>query len=44
MLFPNAQVRMRPIDKLFIGVPSVVSGIIVIATKLIATLIPEAYS
>jgi hypothetical protein len=40
MLFPNAQVRMRSIDKLLIGVPAVVSGIIVIATKLIAALIP----
>jgi hypothetical protein len=26
MLFPNAQVRMRPIDKLLIGVPAAVSG------------------
>ena len=40
MLFPNAQVRMRPIDKLLIGVPAAVSGIIVVATKLIAALIP----
>ncbi len=40
MLFPNAQVRMRPIDKLLIGVPAAVSGVIVIATKLIAALIP----
>src|SRR3712207_8715653 len=40
MLFPNAQVRMRSIDKLLIGVPAVASGIIVIATKLIAALIP----
>lgn len=40
MLFPNAQVRMRPLDKLLIGVPAVVSGIIVVATKLIAALIP----
>jgi len=40
MLFPNAQVRMRPIDKLLIGVPAVVSGIIVVATKLIASLVP----
>jgi Protein of unknown function (DUF3754) len=28
MLFPNARVRMRAIDKLLIGVPAVVSGII----------------
>ena len=40
MLFPNAQVRMRPIDKLLIGVPAAVSGVIVIATKLIAAVIP----
>ena len=40
MLFPNAQVRMRRIDKLLIGVPAVVSGIIVVVTKLIAALIP----
>ena len=40
MLFPNAQVRMRPVDKLLIGVPAVVSGVIVVVTKLIASLIP----
>jgi Protein of unknown function (DUF3754) len=40
MLFPNAQVRMRGIDKLLIGVPAVVSGVIVIVTKLIASLVP----
>ena len=40
MLFPNAQVRMRRIDKLLIGVPAVISGIIVVATKLIAALVP----
>jgi hypothetical protein len=40
MLFPNARVRMRLIDKLLIGVPAVVSGIIVVVTKLIAALIP----
>src|SRR4029453_9082467 len=40
MLFPNAQVRMRRIDKLLIGVPAVVSGVIVIVTKLIASLVP----
>jgi hypothetical protein len=40
MLFPNAQVRMRRIDKLLIGVPALVSGIIVVVTKLIAALIP----
>jgi hypothetical protein len=31
---------MRLIDKLLIGVPAVVSGIIVVATKLIAALVP----
>jgi Protein of unknown function (DUF3754) len=40
MLFPNARVRMRRIDKLLIGVPAVVSGVIVVITKLIAALIP----
>jgi hypothetical protein len=40
MLFPNAQVRMRRIDKLLIGVPAVISGVIVIVTKLIASLVP----
>ena len=38
MVFPNVQVRMRPIDKLLIGVPAVVSGVIVIVTKLLAAL------
>ena len=40
MLFPNARVRMRLIDKLLIGVPAVVSGVIMVVTKLIASLIP----
>ena len=40
MLFPNARVRMRLIDKLLIGVPAVVSGITMVVTKLIASLIP----
>jgi Protein of unknown function (DUF3754) len=40
MLFPNARVRMRLVDKLLIGVPAVVSGVIVVVTKLIASLIP----
>jgi hypothetical protein len=40
MLFPNAQVRMRLIDKLLIGVPAAISGVIVVVTKLIAALIP----
>ncbi|MDF3050932.1 MAG: hypothetical protein K0R87_2570 [Pseudonocardia sp.] len=40
MLFPNARVRMRLVDKLLIGVPAVVSGVIVVVTKLLASLIP----
>ena len=40
MLFPNARVRMRPIDKLMIGVPAAVSGVIVVVTKLVAALVP----
>ncbi|MFE7742806.1 TMEM143 family protein [Nocardia sp. NPDC057455] len=40
MLYPSVRVRMRPLDKLLIGVPAVVSGIIVVATKLVASLGP----
>jgi hypothetical protein len=39
MVFPNVQVKMRPLDKLLIGVPAVISGIVVIATKLAASLL-----
>jgi hypothetical protein len=39
MLFPNSEVRMKTIDKLIIGVPAAVSGAIVVATKLGASLI-----
>lgn len=39
MLFPNTRVRMRTIDKLLIGVPAVVSGGIVLSTKLGASLV-----
>ena len=39
MLFPNTQVRMRLMDKLLIGVPAVVSGGIVLTTKLGASLV-----
>ena len=39
MLFPNSQVRMKTIDKLIIGVPAAVSGVVVVATKLGATLL-----
>ncbi|MPY99166.1 MAG: DUF3754 domain-containing protein [Actinophytocola sp.] len=38
MLLPNVRVRMRLIDKLLIGVPAVVSGAVVVVTKLIASL------
>ncbi|MCW5771433.1 MAG: DUF3754 domain-containing protein [Rhodospirillaceae bacterium] len=37
MLFPNAAVRMKAVDKLFIGVPALVSGVVVAVTKLGAT-------
>ena len=39
MLFPNTRVRMRTMDKLLIGVPALVSGGVVIATKLGTTLV-----
>lgn len=39
MLFPNTSVRMRAIDKLLIGVPAVISGGIVLTTKLGASLV-----
>ena len=39
MLFPNTQVRMRLIDKLMIGVPAVISGGIVLTTKVGASLV-----
>lgn len=39
MLFPNTRIRMRNIDKLMIGVPAAVSGGIILATKLSATLV-----
>ena len=39
MLFPNTAVRMRLMDKLLIGVPALVSGGIVLSTKLGASLI-----
>lgn len=38
MLFPNAQPRMRAFDKALIGVPALISGIIVLTTKLLTTL------
>ncbi|MEX2619316.1 MAG: TMEM143 family protein [Egibacteraceae bacterium] len=38
MLFPNAEPRMRVIDKVMIGVPAFVSGIVIVSTKLLTTL------
>lgn len=39
MLFPETEVKMRTIDKLFIGIPAVVSGGIVLSTKMGTTLL-----
>ena len=39
MLFPNTKIRMRTIDKLLIGIPAIVSGGIVITTKLGASFV-----
>ena len=39
MLFPNSKVRMKTIDKIIIGVPAAVSGVIVLVTKLGASLL-----
>lgn len=39
MLFPNTRVGMRTVDKLLIGVPALLSGGVVVSTKLGATLI-----
>lgn len=39
MLFPNSEVRMRPIDKVFISASAVVGGVVVLATKLGASLV-----
>ncbi|MCK5872831.1 MAG: DUF3754 domain-containing protein, partial [Methylococcales bacterium] len=39
MLFPNTEVRMKMIDKLIIGIPAVIGGIIMLVTKLGATLL-----
>jgi hypothetical protein len=38
MIFPNVQVRMRLFDKLLIGIPALVSGVVVIVTKLFASI------
>jgi hypothetical protein len=39
MLFPNSEVRMQTIDKLIIGVPAAVSGVVILVTKLGASLV-----
>jgi len=39
MLFPNSEVRMKNIDKLIIGLPAAVSGIVIVVTKLGASLL-----
>lgn len=38
MLLPSTRVRFRPIDAVLVGLPAVVSGIAVLATKLLPTL------
>ncbi|MDY6998631.1 MAG: TMEM143 family protein [Actinomycetota bacterium] len=38
MLYPNVRVAMRLVDKLLIGVPAAISGVVVIATKLVASM------
>ena len=39
MLFPNTEIRMKPIDKLIIGVPAAVGGLFMLVTKLGSTLL-----
>ncbi len=39
MLFPNTEVGMKMIDKMMIGIPATVGGIIMLATKLGGTLL-----
>lgn len=39
MLFPNTEVAMRVRDKIMIGVPAAVSGVVVLVTKLGSTLL-----
>ena len=39
MLFPNTEILMRPVDKLLIGIPAVVSGAMLVSTKLGGTLL-----
>lgn len=39
MLFPDTEVRMRPLDKMLIGVPALVGGGVMLTTKLGTTLL-----
>jgi len=39
MLFPNTEIRMKPIDKLLIGVPTAIGGLFMLITKLGSTLL-----
>lgn len=39
MLFPNSEIRMRPIDKFVIGASAIVGGAVVLVTKLGASII-----
>ncbi|WP_032096394.1 MULTISPECIES: TMEM143 family protein [unclassified Alteromonas] len=39
MLFPNSEVKMRPLDKLIIGASATVGGIVVLVTKLGASIL-----
>ncbi len=34
MVFPNVRIRMRLVDKIFVGVPALVSGVVVVINKL----------
>jgi hypothetical protein len=38
MLFPNSEIRMKTVDKLIIGIPAAVSGVVVVVSKLGASL------
>ena len=39
VLIPNVQVKMRGIDKLLIGVPAAIGGIVVLVTKLLSVIV-----
>ncbi|HTE05333.1 MAG TPA: TMEM143 family protein [Planctomycetota bacterium] len=39
MLLPNVDVRMRPLDRAMLGVPAVLGGLVVLLTKLSASLL-----